>query len=163
MQLLHAGNGGCVATLDRTGRELSGQQRLSREEIPDVVSGQRDHHEPATWLEPHDALGSQCQQALADRGDADAEFLGDGLRPDEIPALELTGDDQVTDERLHLGTQLRTMPAVFPGSAQSLSVGSVTGLSYRLIMCPLPHAVPAGTAPGPRRTGISERRSASNG
>jgi hypothetical protein len=104
LQLFQAGNGGGVAAFHGPGSELAGEQRLACEQIPDIVTGQRDDDEAAPGLQPDETLSAQSQQALTHGRGADSQLLRDGLRADKIPALQLAGHNQITNEGRRLGS-----------------------------------------------------------
>jgi hypothetical protein len=104
VHLLEPGYRFRVAVLDRPGGEFPREQGLADEHITDVVTGQRDDDEAAAGLKPHQALRAQFQQALAHRSGADTQVLRNRFGPNEIPAVQFPGDDEVAYVRRGLGT-----------------------------------------------------------
>ena len=116
-----------MALLHELGNDrLLQRRRLAIDEIAradkSLEQGVRHHGVTAARLEPDQALGAQLQQALADRGGADAQVLRHGLRADEVPAAQLAGDDQVADVRRGLGAELRAVTAVPPRPVRRLLI-----------------------------------------
>ena len=109
-----------VAVFDRPGGKFPGEQGLADEHVTDVVPGQRDDHEAPAGLKPHQALRAQFQQALTHRGGADTEVLGNRFGPDEIPAVQSPGDNEVAYVGRGLGAQLGAVAAVAPRPVRRL-------------------------------------------
>jgi hypothetical protein len=120
-----------VAVFDRPGGKFPGEQGLADEHVADVVAGQRDDHEAPARLKPHQALRAQLQQALTHGGGADPEVLGDRFGPDEIPAVQSAGDDEVAYVGRGLGAQLGAMAAVLPRPVRKLLGRLGQGFSVR--------------------------------
>ena len=120
VQLLEPAYGFRVTVLDGTGRKFPGEQSLADEHVTDVVPGQRDDDEAAAGLKPYQALRTQFQQALTHRSGADTQVLRNRFGPNEIPAVQFPGDDEVAYVRRGLGAQLRAMAAVLPRPVRKL-------------------------------------------
>jgi hypothetical protein len=131
VHLLEPGDRVGIAVLDRPGSEFPGEQSLADEDVTDVVPGERDDHEAPARLKPHQALRAQFQQTLTHRGGADAEVLGDRFGPDEIPAAQPAGDNEVAYVGRGLGAQLGAMAAVLPRPVRKLLGRLGQGFSVR--------------------------------
>jgi len=166
VQLLESAYCFRVAVLDGAGGKFPGEQGLADEHVTDVVPGQRDDDEAAAGLEPHQALRAQFQQRLAHRSGADTQILRNGFGPNEIPAVQFPGDDEVAYVRRGLGAQLRAMAAVLPRPVRKLLVRLGQGFSVRGdgLSTALRRLAGRGChGKGPLRTGMGGRRSSSSG
>lgn len=163
------GNRFRVTVPDGPGCELAGEKCLADKDIPDVIAGEWHDDETPPGLEPHEALGTQFQQAFAYRGGADTQVLRNRLDADEIPAVQSACDNQVAYIRCRLGAQLRTMSAIFPRPVRRLLGRLREGLSVMgnglstALRRPADYVSHEGNGNGPLRTGIGGRRSSSSG
>jgi len=75
------------------GGDLASNQRLSGEELTDVVAGELGNYESAVRLESQETLDSERLECLTSRSGRDPKSLGKTLDPHKITGQQLTRHD----------------------------------------------------------------------